>query len=99
MAANDSLQFEEPAHPHISLPTSSSTDSTGSTDSRASSNGSVTTSAPALERQSSVSKVASLAKNLVKSPQEEKEHRELDKTLDQAVKKGPKEVDVGMMEA
>lgn len=45
-----------------------------------------------------MSKIASVAKNLVKSPQEEKEHLRLEKTLDKEVKKGPK-ADVGMMEA
>ncbi|KZM22685.1 uncharacterized protein EKO05_0009593 [Ascochyta rabiei] len=99
MGSNDSLQFEEPAHPHIPLHTSSATDSTGSADSNAARAGGASKSPPALERQSSVGKIASLAKTIVKSPQEEKEYRELDKTLDHAVKKGPKEVDVGLMEA
>lgn len=51
-----------------------------------------------MERQSSVSKIAGLAKHLVKSPQEEKEHLQLEKTLDREVKKGP-QADIETMEA
>lgn len=45
-----------------------------------------------------MSKIASVAKKMVKSPVEEKEHLKLEKTVDDEVKKGPK-ADVGLMEA
>lgn len=54
--------------------------------------------APGLERQGSVSKMASVAKRMVTSPREEKEQVQLDKTLEREVNKGPKEADVGLME-
>lgn len=44
-----------------------------------------------------MSKIASLAKNLVKSPAEEKEALQLDKTVSEEAKKGP--ADVGTLEA
>lgn len=91
----------EPSAPHISsmLHPSSNTDDTAV---RASGtvdpphNSASTTSPPPVERQSSVSKVAQVAKNLIKSPAEEKEHLKLEKTLSKEAKKG--EVDVGVME-
>ncbi|KAL1595541.1 hypothetical protein SLS59_008178 [Nothophoma quercina] len=99
MASDHSLQFKEPAHPHTSLHPSSNTDSTsnnaGTVDPAHGSND--TKSPPPIERQSSVSKIAEVAKHLVKSPQEEKEHLQLEKTLSKEAKKG--EVDVGVLEA
>lgn len=44
-----------------------------------------------------MSKIAEVAKHLVKSPAEEKEHLQLEKALGKAAKKG--EVDVSVMEA
>lgn len=42
-------------------------------------------------------KVAAIAKHIVKSPAEEIEHKQLEKTLSKEAKKG--EVDVSVMEA
>lgn len=50
-----------------------------------------------MDRQSSMSKIAQVAKHLVKSPAEEIEHKQLEKTLSKEAKKG--EVDVSVMEA
>lgn len=92
----------EPAHPHIS---DALHPSTHVDDSAVKSSGTVdpehnsasTKSPPPVQRQSSVSKVAQMAKHLVKSPVEEKEHLQLEKTLSKEAKKGA--VDVGTMEA
>ncbi|KAJ4412714.1 hypothetical protein N0V91_000476 [Didymella pomorum] len=103
MASDSSLQFKEPAsHPHVSdmLHPSSNTDdstvnSTGTVDPKH--NSASTKSPPPMDRQSSVSKIAQVAKHLVKSPAEEVEHKQLEKTLNKEAKKG--EVDVSVMEA
>ncbi len=52
---------------------------------------------PPAKRQGSVSKIAEVAKHLVKSPKEEKEHLQLEKTVSEEKKKG--EADVGVLEA
>ncbi|KAJ4332579.1 hypothetical protein N0V87_008272 [Didymella glomerata] len=103
MASDGSLQFKEPAsHPHVSdmLHPSSNTDdstvkSSGTVDPKH--NSASTHSPPPLDRQSSMSKIAQVAKHLVKSPAEEVEHKQLEKTLSKEAKKG--EVDVSVMEA
>lgn len=51
---------------------------------------------PPMQRQGSVSKIAHVAKNLIKSPAEEKEEKSLQKTVSEEARKG--EVDVGVME-
>ena len=50
-----------------------------------------------MDRQSSMGKIAQVAKHLVKSPVEEIEHKQLEKTLSKEAKKG--KVDVSVMEA
>ncbi|KAJ4384435.1 hypothetical protein N0V86_000034 [Didymella sp. IMI 355093] len=103
MASDSSLQFKEPAsHAHISdvlHPSSNTDDSTvnsaGAVDPKH--NSASTKSPPPLDRKSSVSKIAEVAKHLVKSPAEEKEHLQLEKTVSEEAKKG--KVDVSMMEA
>lgn len=49
-----------------------------------------------MQRQGSVSKIAHVTKNLIKSPAEEKEEKSLQKTVSEEARKG--EVDVGVME-
>ncbi|KAJ4324906.1 hypothetical protein N0V94_000960 [Neodidymelliopsis sp. IMI 364377] len=95
MATDASLQFKEPANvlPHPTLHPSTSTDSSSSTDST-----NTSASHAPLERQGSLSKVASIAKKLVESPKEEKEHLQMEKTLQKEVKKGDS-ADVGTLEA
>ncbi|KAF3050016.1 hypothetical protein E8E11_010397 [Didymella keratinophila] len=103
MASDSSLQFKEPAsHPHVSdvLHPSSNTDdstvnATGTVNPKH--NSASTNSPPPIDRKSSMSKIAEVAKHLVKSPAEEVEHKQLEKTLSKEAKKG--EVDVPMMEA
>jgi leucyl aminopeptidase len=81
---------------HPSSNTDDSTvNSTGTVDPKH--NSASTKSPPPMDRQSSVSKIAQVAKHLVKSPAEEVEHKQLEKTLNKEAKKG--EVDVSVMEA
>lgn len=111
MASEDySIQFKEPAEPTHSPPSHNHNHSHTSThphvssvlhpsshadDGTAHHSGSAT-APPPMQRQGSVSKMAHVAKNLVKSPVEEKEEKSLQKTVSQEAKKG--EVDVGVME-
>ena len=93
MASEDySLQFKEPAEPSHShsLASTHTHGSAGPTDAAS------TMAPPPMQRQGSVSKIAHVAKNLIKSPAEEKEEKSLQKTVSEEARKG--EVDVGVME-